>query len=107
MSHRILSVSYVSLCTCVCACMLACVHVCVHACVHVCVFISKSFIPPPGISRCQSCGCNAAGAEDGTVCNALTGECSCKRYVTGTVCDTCIAGFQQLEANNPFGCSAG
>ena len=54
---------------------------------------------------CLSCGCDPAGAEAGTVCNQTTGMCSCKRYVTGTSCDQCVSGFQNLEASNPLGCS--
>ena len=40
------------------------------------------------------------------MCNQNTGVCSCKEFVTGTSCDQCLAGFQNLEASNPSGCSA-
>ena len=56
---------------------------------------------------CQSCGCDPAGAVAGSECDPTSGECLCKMYVTGDTCNTCINGFQLLDANNPFGCSAG
>ena len=58
------------------------------------------------VCRCVSCGCDPAGSVEGTLCDAVTGVCSCKLYVTGPLCDTCVPGFQQLEASNPLGCSA-
>ena len=55
---------------------------------------------------CRPCGCATAGSLSG-VCNSSTGACLCKRYVTGVNCSTCVTDFQLLDANNPFGCTAG
>ena len=58
-------------------------------------------------SSCSSCGCDPAGAQSGSMCDPVTGECMCKEYVMGDTCDACIGGFEMLDAGNPFGCSAG
>lgn len=58
------------------------------------------------LCSCSSCGCDEAGAVEGSLCNQTTGTCSCKLYVTGASCDQCLEGFLNLEASNPFGCSA-
>ncbi len=69
------------------------------------LFLISNHLPPP-VCRCSSCGCDPAGSVEGTLCDPVTGVCSCKQYVTGTLCDSCVPGFQQLEASNPLGCSA-
>ena len=53
---------------------------------------------------CTPCDCNIAGSLDST-CNSRTGQCYCKQFVTGTKCNTCVAGTSNLNINNPFGCS--
>ena len=58
-------------------------------------------------SSCLQCQCNAAGSISSVVCDAVSGECHCKPNVEGMNCDTCKTGFQLLQQENPFGCSAG
>lgn len=56
---------------------------------------------------CLLCGCNTAGSITSVVCDGSSGECQCKSNVEGMNCDTCKNGFQLLQEENPFGCSAG
>ena len=56
---------------------------------------------------CEPCTCDSAGTVDGAECNVVTGVCNCKMFVMGATCDNCLTGYQQLDALNPFGCSAG
>lgn len=39
---------------------------------------------------CQECTCNLLGTYQNQGCNVDTGECMCKRYVTGRDCDQCL-----------------
>ncbi|XP_073409429.1 usherin [Dendrobates tinctorius] len=55
--------------------------------------------------RCQSCSCNTAGTVS-TGCHAVSGQCSCKEFVSGTNCSLCIEGSSNLDGNNPYGCSS-
>ncbi|KAM9212500.1 usherin [Dugong dugon] len=54
--------------------------------------------------RCQPCNCHLSGALNET-CHSVTGQCFCKRFVTGSKCDTCVPGASHLDVNNPLGCS--
>uniref|UniRef100_A0A8C1NQ00 Uncharacterized protein n=1 Tax=Cyprinus carpio TaxID=7962 RepID=A0A8C1NQ00_CYPCA len=54
---------------------------------------------------CLRCLCSAAGSVNGGQCDAQTGECVCKANVEGDGCDRCKAGYYNLNANNPLGCS--
>ena len=54
-----------------------------------------------GYPSCQPCPCSLAG----TVGAQCSGDCDCKRHVTGPRCDRCKAGFFALLAANPEGCT--
>ncbi|KAF4097130.1 laminin subunit beta-3 [Onychostoma macrolepis] len=54
---------------------------------------------------CLRCLCNAAGSVNGGQCDAQTGACVCKANIEGNRCDRCKAGYYNLNANNPLGCS--
>ncbi|KAK1328091.1 hypothetical protein QTO34_012514 [Cnephaeus nilssonii] len=58
----------------------------------------------PQTGRCQPCNCHLSGALNET-CHLVTGRCFCKRFVTGSTCDTCVPGASHLDASNPWGCS--
>ncbi|XP_051979459.1 laminin subunit beta-3 [Xyrauchen texanus] len=54
---------------------------------------------------CLRCQCNSVGSLNSGQCDSVTGVCACKAYVEGARCDQCKAGYYNLNANNPFGCS--
>ncbi|XP_051549881.1 laminin subunit beta-3 [Myxocyprinus asiaticus] len=54
---------------------------------------------------CLRCQCNSVGSLNSGQCDSVTGDCVCKAYVEGARCDQCKAGYYNLNANNPFGCS--
>ncbi|XP_028616049.1 usherin isoform X2 [Grammomys surdaster] len=58
----------------------------------------------PEKGRCQPCHCHLAGASNET-CDAVTGQCFCKEFVTGSKCDVCVPGASHLDINNLLGCS--
>ncbi|XP_060145902.1 usherin [Globicephala melas] len=58
----------------------------------------------PLAGRCQPCSCHPSGALNET-CHSITGQCFCKRFVTGSKCDTCVPSASHLDINNPLGCS--
>lgn len=39
---------------------------------------------------CQNCTCNTLGTANNAGCNVYTGECTCKRLVTGKDCNQCM-----------------
>lgn len=39
---------------------------------------------------CQNCTCNTLGTANNSGCNVYTGECTCKRLVTGKDCNQCM-----------------
>lgn len=54
---------------------------------------------------CQVCSCNLMGTYENQGCNVYSGECVCKRYVTGRDCDQCLPEHWGLsEARD--GCKA-
>ncbi|XP_033647467.1 laminin subunit beta-1-like [Asterias rubens] len=53
---------------------------------------------------CQACTCNTLGTEGNRGCNKQTGNCVCKRYVTGRNCDQCYEGYYGLS-EEPYGCN--
>lgn len=54
---------------------------------------------------CQSCSCNILGTVDNQGCNVFTGECTCKRYVTGRDCNQCAPKYWGLSDERD-GCKA-
>ncbi|MCJ8741639.1 hypothetical protein PDJAM_G00072970 [Pangasius djambal] len=53
---------------------------------------------------CQSCNCDRRGTNMmGPLCNHISGDCSCKRYVTGRYCNQCIPEYWGLS-NDLAGC---
>ncbi|XP_011475073.1 laminin subunit beta-2 [Oryzias latipes] len=53
---------------------------------------------------CQPCNCDPRGIiRMGDPCDQISGDCSCKRYVTGRYCDQCLPEYWGLS-NDQFGC---
>lgn len=47
---------------------------------------------------CQSCNCDPRGTTMmGPLCDQISGDCSCKRYVTGRYCNQCIPEYWGLS----------
>lgn len=46
---------------------------------------------------CQPCTCSTKGTIDNQGCNVYTGECTCKRYVTGRDCNQCLPEYWGLS----------
>ncbi|XP_058129242.1 laminin subunit beta-1 [Anopheles ziemanni] len=53
---------------------------------------------------CQTCTCNTLGTVNNSGCNVYTGECICKRLVTGRDCNQCMPETYGLS-DSPEGCS--
>lgn len=47
-------------------------------------------LDPNNSDGCQSCTCNLYGTVNNSGCNMHTGECTCKRLVTGKDCNQCM-----------------
>ncbi|XP_065338114.1 laminin subunit beta-1 isoform X2 [Cloeon dipterum] len=60
---------------------------------------------------CQECMCNSLGTINNQGCNFYTGECTCKRYVTGRDCNQCLPQFyglsEELDGCKPCDCDLG
>uniref|UniRef100_A0AAY5KX69 Laminin, beta 2-like n=1 Tax=Esox lucius TaxID=8010 RepID=A0AAY5KX69_ESOLU len=55
---------------------------------------------------CQPCNCDPRGIIMlGTPCDQISGDCSCKRYVTGRYCNQCLPEYWGLS-NDLAGCRA-
>uniref|UniRef100_A0A8C9VHC6 Laminin, beta 2-like n=1 Tax=Scleropages formosus TaxID=113540 RepID=A0A8C9VHC6_SCLFO len=53
---------------------------------------------------CQPCNCDPRGIVMlGSPCDQISGDCSCKRYVTGRYCNQCVPEHWGL-GNDIFGC---
>ncbi|CAG9828598.1 unnamed protein product [Diabrotica balteata] len=52
---------------------------------------------------CQNCTCDTFGTIGNQGCNVDTGECTCKRYVTGRNCNQCLLQYWGLS-DKPDGC---
>lgn len=50
---------------------------------------------------CNPCSCDPIGSRD-KVCDANSGQCSCKKGVGGLNCDSCLPGYFGFSQN---GCS--
>lgn len=53
---------------------------------------------------CQNCTCNTLGTANNSGCNMYTGECTCKRLVTGNDCNQCALETYGLS-DSVDGCS--
>ncbi|XP_014427659.2 laminin subunit beta-4 isoform X1 [Pelodiscus sinensis] len=53
---------------------------------------------------CQPCTCNPFGSLSFFMCDSVTGECLCQRFVTGPHCEECLVGYWGL-GKNLYGCS--
>uniref|UniRef100_A0A0K0EAE9 Laminin subunit beta-1 n=1 Tax=Strongyloides stercoralis TaxID=6248 RepID=A0A0K0EAE9_STRER len=53
---------------------------------------------------CRACTCHTLGTINNEGCDKVTGECTCKRLVTGENCDQCLPEHYGLS-DNPEGCS--
>ncbi|XP_042867621.1 laminin subunit beta-1-like isoform X3 [Penaeus japonicus] len=51
----------------------------------------------------KPCTCHLLGTLNNAGCNVLTGECSCKRFVTGRDCNQCLPQHYGLS-EHPDGC---
>uniref|UniRef100_A0A452GQQ3 Uncharacterized protein n=1 Tax=Gopherus agassizii TaxID=38772 RepID=A0A452GQQ3_9SAUR len=60
---------------------------------------------------CQPCTCNPSGSLSFSMCDPVTGECLCQRFVTGPHCDECLVGYwglgNNLDGCSPCGCDIG
>lgn len=60
---------------------------------------------------CEACICNVLGTSPGNSCSKITGDCICKRYVTGKQCDQCYPGYWGLSSDingcKPCDCDIG
>ncbi|XP_031421824.1 laminin subunit beta-1 [Clupea harengus] len=55
---------------------------------------------------CQPCNCDPRGITMlGVPCDKISGDCSCKRYVTGRYCNQCLPEYWGLS-NDMAGCRA-
>ncbi|KAM6217822.1 usherin isoform 2-T2 [Rhynchocyon petersi] len=58
----------------------------------------------PQTGRCHPCNCHLSGALNES-CHSITGQCFCKKFVTGSKCDACVPSASHLDVNNLLGCS--
>lgn len=60
---------------------------------------------------CEACGCFQLGTVGNYGCDKETGECRCKRYVTGRQCNQCMPGYwgmsDDLQGCKPCDCDIG
>lgn len=57
------------------------------------------------ICELAACTCNTLGTIGNQGCNVYTGECTCKRYVTGRDCNQCLPEHWGLSDDRD-GCKA-
>ncbi|GAB1863172.1 Laminin subunit beta-1 [Camponotus japonicus] len=66
---------------------------------------------PDSLEGCQACTCNTLGTVDNQGCNVITGECTCKRYVTARDCNQCLPEYWGLSEDRdgckPCDCDPG
>ncbi|XP_012542845.2 laminin subunit beta-1 [Monomorium pharaonis] len=66
---------------------------------------------PDDPEGCQACTCNTMGTIDNQGCNVVTGECTCKRYVTARDCNQCLPEYWGLSEDHdgckPCDCDPG
>ncbi|XP_033213933.1 laminin subunit beta-1 [Belonocnema kinseyi] len=60
---------------------------------------------------CQACTCDTLGTIDNEGCDVLTGDCTCKRYVTGPDCNQCLPDYyglsEDVDGCKPCECDPG
>ncbi|XP_037959538.1 laminin subunit beta-1 [Teleopsis dalmanni] len=61
-------------------------------------------LDPENPDGCEECTCNILGTIDNSGCNMHTGECTCKRLVTGKDCNQCAPETYGLSESEE-GCS--
>ncbi|GBP43432.1 Laminin subunit beta-1 [Eumeta japonica] len=59
---------------------------------------------PNNLDGCTACTCDPLGTINDRGCDPTTGECICKRYVTGRNCNQCLPQFYGLSDSDD-GCS--
>ncbi|KAJ8360943.1 hypothetical protein SKAU_G00174680 [Synaphobranchus kaupii] len=59
-------------------------------------FFGLSLTDPQG---CQPCQCDLRGSVPGGSCDQVSGDCVCKRQVTGRRCDQCVVEFWGLSVD--------
>jgi len=72
-----------------------------HSLFHVCILYSRT-----------ECDCDPTGALYEGECDRMTepefnmeaGRCRCKTFVTGRRCDSCVAGYWNMQESNQDGC---
>lgn len=70
------------------------------------VFTRRNSLAPFAPSRpVAACTCNTLGTVDNQGCNTVTGECTCKRYVTTRDCNQCLPNYWGLSEDRD-GCKA-
>lgn len=52
---------------------------------------------PTNPDGCEPCTCNILGTIDNQGCDTQTGDCICKRYVTGRDCNQCLQEYWGLS----------
>ncbi|XP_014474368.1 PREDICTED: laminin subunit beta-1 [Dinoponera quadriceps] len=66
---------------------------------------------PDNPEGCQACTCNILGTVDNQGCDMVTGECTCKRYVTARDCNQCLPNYWGLSEDRdgckPCDCDPG
>uniref|UniRef100_A0A348G671 Laminin subunit beta1 n=1 Tax=Odontomachus monticola TaxID=613454 RepID=A0A348G671_ODOMO len=66
---------------------------------------------PDNPEGCQACTCNTLGTVNNQGCNMVTGECTCKRYVTARDCNQCLPNYWGLSEDRdgckPCDCDPG
>ncbi|KAK3093068.1 hypothetical protein FSP39_010666 [Pinctada imbricata] len=54
---------------------------------------------------CRPCSCYTNGIVDSNMdCEKDGGQCYCKKFAAGRACDSCAAGYFNLQGTNPEGC---
>ncbi|XP_030383466.1 laminin subunit beta-1 [Scaptodrosophila lebanonensis] len=61
-------------------------------------------LDPQSPEGCEACTCNILGTIDNSGCNMYSGECTCKRLVTGKDCNQCAPETFGLS-ESPDGCN--
>ncbi|KAM6182134.1 laminin subunit gamma-3 [Erethizon dorsatum] len=60
-------------------------------------FYGSALAPRPA-DKCMPCSCSPAGSvSEQTLCDPVTGQCTCLPHVTGRDCSLCSPGFYDLQ----------